>query len=1369
MTYLGAAHPSINLSLDKSHIVLQDGYTDNLTLTIHNNGTSIESYNISLDLTGLSSVWNVTSVNQTVDNVLPTFSKDTTFVIRLDTGAVPSDSGSFVIEVREPDANISSNISVQVSVEPSYDSSVSFASMNGPFQKMHAGTSMNYTVDVWNDGNVEDTVLLNVDVEPDLAAFWNNWNSGGGNNSGGNNTGGNNTGGNNTGGNNTGGNNTGGNNTGGNNTGGNNTGGNNTGGNNTGGNNTGNNSNTSVFIPANVLMFGNSYISTNNLDALLHNMLNVSGQNNNTQALTGGGLKLSQHWDNVNTSSDSWNTTLRDNNVNWDFVVLQDQSQVPGFNHSSSLWIESRDGAVNLAEAIEDESSEAMLMMTWGRRNGDPTNALIYSNFTNMQNRLEQGYVDFRDNMSTSSRDVWIAPVGLAYKHLHDSINLSGLDPTQSGNTFYDLYTADGSHPSLSGSYLAACVLYASMTGQSPVDSNDTVSLAASLKLELQQAAAATVFNETSHLSYPWQETSGTSIGPMSQSSKAIPSGWNLVFSDSELTNIPAASSVQSTLQVSVPSDATPGFYGFNLFSASTKGNVSSYSTMVIEVVAENEISAVFLDQDADFIPGQTSQTTVQVTNLGNAVLDMDWTVEVLSGPCNISLLTTSSNGFAPDDIVDIDLQVIVDGNSNSSDECVTSLGGSALFGEQEFIPPNFNFTIGIDEKVEFELSVPEGGIDITPGSASPYEIRLNNTGSEEVEFFLDIGDSAGLTTTLTSSTGVTVAAGSVGIWALESDADSGMVGMYSQLFSVTYSGVIDDISLDVNVLEVASVSLTGPIDGRISTMPGQTVYTDLELSNIGTKDLDLDASVLGLPTGAQVSFDPISSSLLAGESIIVNMTVTMASTAQSGVHSISVSYNSPDTTASLSLELQIADSVGVTVNSVTSNVAAGPLNAVDYSFEITNLGSAQDTFFITLTYDDSNNATSWFEVILSTTSVSLSPSSTQAVSMSIRERAIGAPQSGVPVDVHISSSNDNQISDMNSLIIYPIQVSAQMTILEDDDSSKPGEEISGSVVVTNTGTGIDQFMLTTPGTSCGLSEIFTLDAGASSQAFSWSCSIANDSVAGIDSLTFRVTSGARTNYVLEEVEYFTVEPTWGISGIVEMTFGDEMLTMSSSGGSSTTFTIRNLANAPISGNLFLLGSDESLFDSSLTPLGSNSSSNEFTLGNGEYIIFELLLNSRITESESASLSLSANIELDGTSYSQDSTTLEVEIEGPELPPQGVDLLFGIQLDKSQTLSAMIGGWTFSILLLMLMNTLRKRRNRSKDFEDEVTGVKEKKEKDVVVHTLGHNECRMSSDNKVICPSCDAKLGVPRGSVPPFKFTCPKCETKIRVVENQKF
>ena len=255
-----------------------------------------------------------------------------------------------------------------------------------------------------------------------------------------------------------------------------------------------------------ILLMGNSYVASNSLHNLVDGVMNDASIYSNVSALTGGGMRLSQHASNVGSAGHQWNTTL--NNGNWDWVVLQDQSQIPGFPRSQAEWGASKDGAVELAEVIDDNGGETVLMMTWGRRDGDSNNAWRFPDFSTMQDELESGYLDYRDNISANGGNAWVAPVGLAFEHIHDKIVAEGGTPTNSGNTFYNLYTGDGSHPSLSGSYLAAVVIYATITGNDPVGLSHSTSLSNGLVLELQQAAAATVFNETSHLDYPWQTTS---------------------------------------------------------------------------------------------------------------------------------------------------------------------------------------------------------------------------------------------------------------------------------------------------------------------------------------------------------------------------------------------------------------------------------------------------------------------------------------------------------------------------------------------------------------------------------------------------------------------------------------------------------------------------------------------------------------------------------------------------------------------------------------------------------------------------------------------------------------------------------------------
>ncbi|NCF96340.1 MAG: hypothetical protein GWP21_00310, partial [Euryarchaeota archaeon] len=237
---LASAHPSIGLTTDSSHVILSPGEATNLTLTIHNNGSSIETYSVAVS--GFGSAWEIIPADANVSNVIPTYSATTTIAIRLATSAVPSDSGILTIKVHEPDANVSSEIEVTLSVQPMYLPAINanLAGDNGLVQ-MAPGDELNLSIGITNSGNVNDTILLSADQSPDITGFWANWTTGGGSNNS-NSTGGNSTGGNSTGGNSTGGNSTGGNSTGGNSTGGNSTGGNSTGGNSTGGNSTGGNS-----------------------------------------------------------------------------------------------------------------------------------------------------------------------------------------------------------------------------------------------------------------------------------------------------------------------------------------------------------------------------------------------------------------------------------------------------------------------------------------------------------------------------------------------------------------------------------------------------------------------------------------------------------------------------------------------------------------------------------------------------------------------------------------------------------------------------------------------------------------------------------------------------------------------------------------------------------------------------------------------------------------------------------------------------------------------------------------------------------------------------------------------------------------------
>ena len=67
---LASAHPSIGLTTDVSHVILSPGEATNITLTIHNNGSSIETYSVMVS--GFDSAWEIVPADSNVTDVIPT-------------------------------------------------------------------------------------------------------------------------------------------------------------------------------------------------------------------------------------------------------------------------------------------------------------------------------------------------------------------------------------------------------------------------------------------------------------------------------------------------------------------------------------------------------------------------------------------------------------------------------------------------------------------------------------------------------------------------------------------------------------------------------------------------------------------------------------------------------------------------------------------------------------------------------------------------------------------------------------------------------------------------------------------------------------------------------------------------------------------------------------------------------------------------------------------------------------------------------------------------------------------------------------------------------------------------------------------------
>ena len=252
-----------------------------------------------------------------------------------------------------------------------------------------------------------------------------------------------------------------------------------------------------------VLMLGNSYTSQNSLSSRVQALFDETGTSASVSDLTGGGMKLYQHADNAESNGNQWHTTLTNNQ--FDYVILQDQSQVPSFPTTESMWQNSKNGAIRLDSMIETAGAETIFFMTWGYRDGDSNNAWLNPDYPTMQANLEAGYNMYAENVTTADREPYIAPVGLAYKAIYDRIIADGGTPTDQDTLFYSLYSGDGSHPSTRGTYLAACVMHSTITGISSIGFHDPFGLDDNVRLQLQEASDSVIFDRSLGYNYPWQ------------------------------------------------------------------------------------------------------------------------------------------------------------------------------------------------------------------------------------------------------------------------------------------------------------------------------------------------------------------------------------------------------------------------------------------------------------------------------------------------------------------------------------------------------------------------------------------------------------------------------------------------------------------------------------------------------------------------------------------------------------------------------------------------------------------------------------------------------------------------------------------------
>jgi hypothetical protein len=192
--------------------------------------------------------------------------------------------------------------------------------------------------------------------------------------------------------------------------------------------------------PLRVLFIGNSYTYVNDLPGMLTSIAASAGTSPTiaTDEVVQGGATLSDHWD-------AGAAQARINERTWSHVVLQGQSLEPTYPGTGFA-----EPAVAFGQLAADAGARPTLFVTWARAPNDPSyNSYDMLNADEMQDVLTGAYAGVAKQLPGSI----LSCVGEAFRtSLHDHPDIV-------------LHQTDFSHPTVAGTYLAACTFYVALTG----------------------------------------------------------------------------------------------------------------------------------------------------------------------------------------------------------------------------------------------------------------------------------------------------------------------------------------------------------------------------------------------------------------------------------------------------------------------------------------------------------------------------------------------------------------------------------------------------------------------------------------------------------------------------------------------------------------------------------------------------------------------------------------------------------------------------------------------------------------------------------------------------------------------------------------
>ena len=178
-----------------------------------------------------------------------------------------------------------------------------------------------------------------------------------------------------------------------------------------------------------VLFIGNSFTARNDVPDRVAQLAESRGKTLQHRLISAGGASLRMHWNKGDAQKAIQQTR-------YDYVVLQEQSTLPIKNP-----LRMHENVRLFDQSIGASGAKTVLYLTWARQN-EPAK----------QEAITRAYMSIGEELGAI-----VVPVGVAWQDFLRN------------NRRPVLHDADKSHPTLAGSYLAACVFFGALFDESPV------------------------------------------------------------------------------------------------------------------------------------------------------------------------------------------------------------------------------------------------------------------------------------------------------------------------------------------------------------------------------------------------------------------------------------------------------------------------------------------------------------------------------------------------------------------------------------------------------------------------------------------------------------------------------------------------------------------------------------------------------------------------------------------------------------------------------------------------------------------------------------------------------------------------------------